>query len=210
MRMLGVTQRVDSARGYAETRDGLDQKWWPFLYALNLLPVTIGNYESGLASMLRHFTFNGFLFTGGNSLCKYDGRAPERDAVETRLLEYAIENNLPVLGICRGMQVIQDYFGVRLCRVPGHVNTSIEIRVNKGRRLSDELVNLKSVNAFHEWGAYSTSRDLEILATSTANVVMAVEHQSLPIFGLMWHPERESQQSGIDQSLFNKIFFADS
>ena len=137
---------------------------------------------------------------------KNDDAAPEPDAAETRLLAHATQNNLPLRSIFRGMQVIQDYFGVDLCQVPDHVNTRFDLRVSKGRKLSGEVLKLNIVKAFHDLGVYTTTSELKILATLTKGVVMAVEDQALPVFGLMRHPERGIPNNSIDQTLFKKIF----
>lgn len=44
-------------------------------------------------------------------MVEYGGNAPERDAVDHKLIELCIKNNIPVYGFCRGMQSILDYFG---------------------------------------------------------------------------------------------------
>lgn len=66
----------------------------------------------------------GIVLTGGNSLCKYGGNAPERDENEHTLIDYAVQNNIPLYGLCRGMQVILDYFGIELENVAFHAATS--------------------------------------------------------------------------------------
>jgi len=127
--VIAVSQRVDVLADGDERRDALDQRWTDFLLTCDITPLLMPNNINAVRELLNNHSVAGVLFTGGNDLVQYGGDAPERDEVETWLLEFAITGNLPVLGVCRGMQLIQHYFGVKLMPVEGHVIKEQVIRV---------------------------------------------------------------------------------
>ncbi len=130
MKAIGVTQRVSLVPAYGERRDCLDQAWTRFLAACGLLPVLLPNVTEAALALTERAGVAGLVLTGGNDLAVLGGDAPERDAVEIALVDLAERRGLPVLGVCRGMQVIQQRFAIPLRRVDGHVAQRQLIRVD--------------------------------------------------------------------------------
>ena len=205
MIQVAVTQRVDIIESYGERRDALDQAWTDFLLGVGITPLLIPN-NPDYARQMDVSGLSGLLLTGGNTLAKYGGNAPERDQTETVLLKNAIEHSIPVIGVCRGMQLIQDYFGISLQPINGHVATRHSLETANTSKFSDLLGSFDTVNAYHDFGTQESVEELQIVAHTASGIVMAVEHDTLPIFGQMWHSERESPYSPIDQQLFRRIF----
>jgi N5-(cytidine 5'-diphosphoramidyl)-L-glutamine hydrolase len=207
MKRIAVTQRVDMISSYEERRDALDQRWITFLQTINLLPILVPNNISFVQQLIRDKSVDGILLTGGNSLVKYGGDAPERDEVERLLIEFAYSKKLPLLGVCRGMQMIQDFFNNSLFEVDGHVATRHSLVVNEGLRISNVVNNYQDVNSFNKYGAYKVKGDLLSVAHSLDDVVMAIEHKEHKIFGVMWHGEREAPFNKNDKDMFKEIFW---
>ncbi|MBF0587959.1 MAG: gamma-glutamyl-gamma-aminobutyrate hydrolase family protein [Magnetococcales bacterium] len=182
-RLIAITQRVDIIADYGERRDALDQQWIKLLAAMDALPLLLPNHLRQAQSIVEKMKPDGFLLTGGNSLVNCGGNAPERDAMERMLLERTLMTGTPLLGICRGMQVIQDYFGTPLQRIKGHVTRKQTIRIHEHR---------VETNSFHDFGAYETPQPLTAWAWADDHVIKAVRHKSAPIMGFMWHPERHT------------------
>lgn len=176
------TQRVEIIESYGERRDCADQNIPRFIEACGYLPVPIPNVLDIAGKMAQQMHPAGIVMTGGNSLVKYGGDAPERDEAERELLAFALQYGIPVYGFCRGMQVILDYFGCELEQVQGHVAVRHEVAGMLG-----EL----EVNSFHNQGCRNIKNPLEILAQSKDGVVEAVRHKEKRVLGTMWHPERE-------------------
>jgi N5-(cytidine 5'-diphosphoramidyl)-L-glutamine hydrolase len=189
---IAITQRISEARDYVERRDSLDQRWIPLLLAHDIWPILVPNNTDYVTHLCKHRDIDGILFSGGENLIHYNGLVPERDETERILLEWAIDVKLPVVGVCRGMQLIQDYFGGKLTSVKGHTATRHRLSVNPDSRYEQRLNSFEDVNAYHGLGAFDSVDELRVSARSEDNVIMAVEHTSLPIFGQMWHPERET------------------
>ena len=197
MKAVGVTQRVAVVADYGERRDCLDQAWTRFLAACDLLPVLLPNVKDAALALCERAGIDGLVLTGGNDLAVLGGDAPERDAVENALLDWAVQRGLPLLGVCRGMQVIQQRFAIPLRRVEGHVAQCQVIRIDGER---------KEVNSYHHFAAFDSRPPLEIWAVADDGVVKAIRHSAEPITGIMWHPERSAPFSPADVVLFRQVF----
>lgn len=197
MRAVAVTQRVATVPEYGERRDCLDQAWPRFLQASGLLALALPNVPALALSLCEQADIGGLVLTGGNDLTVVGGDAPERDETESRLLDFARARALPVIGVCRGMQLIQSRYGVPLERVSGHVAPDQTIDIEGERR---------RVNSYHCFGARQTRAPLEVWAMADDGVIKAVRHTREPIVGIMWHPERTSPFSAFDVELFRRLF----
>lgn len=181
MKTVAVTQRVVVDSETSERYDALDQRWISFLRNCSLIPLVVPNNPYTADEILRDTKWDAVLLTGGNDLCVCGGNAPERDETEFFLLKDAIERKIPLLGVCRGMQVIQQHYRVTLQPIKGHVMPLQTIHVNG---------TPTTVNSYHRFGAIQTSSSLETWAVALDGVIKAVRHRNLPIQGIMWHPER--------------------
>lgn len=139
----------------------------------------------------------GIVFTGGNSLTKYGGDAPERDETEYAMLKLALQYNIPVYGFCRGMQTILDFYGCELNNVTGHVAVRHDIEGTLGKR---------NVNSFHNQACLHANDLVEVLARTEDGVIEAVRIKSQKIAATMWHPEREQNFKKEDIELVQKLF----
>ncbi|MFL2769942.1 MAG: gamma-glutamyl-gamma-aminobutyrate hydrolase family protein [Rhodospirillaceae bacterium] len=197
MKIIAVTQRVDIITTYNERRDALDQAWTTFLTACGVLFVPIPNDPQSAAGLVQSLDIAGVLFTGGNDLVSCGGDAPERDAMESRLFDWTREHRVPLLGVCRGMQVIQQQLGVPLKQVDGHA----------GKRHDIEIENeTRSTNSFHNFAAFETVDGLSIMARSSDGVIESVCHNRENILGIMWHPERDDPFDSSDIDMFRTFY----
>jgi len=197
MKSLAVSQRVAVIPSHGERRDCLDQAWPRFIAACGLLPIAVPNVPEVALALCEARDVAGVLLTGGNDLVAFGGDAPERDQTEAALLDFAQARGLPVLGVCRGMQLIQHRHGVPLGRVEGHVARSQHIHIEGARA---------EVNSYHNFGTSETREPLQVWAVADDGVVKAVRHSSRPVTGIMWHPERCVPFRDDDISLIQQIF----
>lgn len=191
------TQRVEVAAGYNERRDCVDQQIPRFLRSCGFLPVAAGNLPEYIENFAESFSLAGILLTGGNDLARYGGNAPERDETERLLLEHAVRHDIPLLGFCRGMQMIADYFENPLQPIEGHVACRHHV---EGKGFS------RPVNSYHRWGLTTVREPLQVLARAEDGVIEAICHRRRRIMGIMWHPERETPFMKDDIEMFSRFF----
>jgi N5-(cytidine 5'-diphosphoramidyl)-L-glutamine hydrolase len=191
MKLIAVSQRVVIDPATGERRDALDQCWTPFLQTCGFVPLLIPNHAETARQLITSQNVVGVLLTGGNDLAAYGGHAPERDATEFALIDAAERIGLPMLGVCRGMQMLQHHAGVPLQRVAHHTAVRHSLKTARG-----EL----NVNSYHDWGTTTTMPGLEIVAMAKDGVIEAVIDRKRRLAGIMWHPERETvfKQTDID------------
>jgi putative glutamine amidotransferase len=199
MRIVAITQRVTIVPEYGERRDCLDQAWPRFIAACGLMPLALPNVPEVALALCGAANVAGLVLTGGNDLAALGGDAPERDATENALLDAAEPRGLPVLAVCRGMQLIQQRGAVPLTRVEGHVARRQTIRVD-GEPME--------TNSYHRFGARESRPPLDVWAVAGDGVVKAVRHSARPTTGIMWHPERNTPFAAADIALFRRVFKA--
>ncbi len=125
----------------------------------------------------------------------------ERDALERGLLRRAVEAGKPVLGICRGAQLLNVHFGGSLHQeLEAFYEETPQVRtVRPRKRVEIEPGSLLAgilrtpacrVNALHRQAVDRLGEGLRIVARETTGVVQAVEHEARPfLLGVQWHPE---------------------
>jgi len=93
--------------------------------------------------------------------------------------------------VCRGMQLIAEYFGSNFKKVEGQVAIKHTLKVNKESKYFNRLIKLDKVNSYHGYAVSSVPDELLVSATNDSGVIKSIEHRQYKIFGQMWHSERE-------------------
>ncbi|MBR1579858.1 MAG: gamma-glutamyl-gamma-aminobutyrate hydrolase family protein [Selenomonadaceae bacterium] len=187
------SQRVELVASYGERRDCADQMIPKFLRSCDLVPIPVPNIPNIAVEIASTIDPRGIFLSGGNDL----GSAPDRDETERRLLEWAIENERPTFGICRGMQFIAHHFGAALSTVENHVRV---------RHAVNGLINRSGVNSFHKFGLIDVPDCFEVLARADDGSIEAIGHKQLKIAAVGWHPEREAPFVDDDIAMIQKFF----
>ncbi len=151
------------------------------------------------ASLAREFS--GLLLTGGGDVepARYGGaRLPtdtvdvDRDREEFALLDAFLRQGRPVFGICRGVQLLNVYFGGTLRQqVPGHADGARHtVHAVPGSRIEALCGAAFETNSWHHQAADALAPGLRCTASSPDGLAEALEHEAFPVFGVQWHPER--------------------
>lgn len=182
--VIAISQRTNYYHQIDEYRDEIDQKLMKWVLRLGFLPLQIPNIlEDKLYEWIKVFSPHGFIFSGGEDV----GSNNSRDSTEKEALKFAMQNNLPVLGICRGMQIMGLEDSGELCNVADHVNVSHSIKGIDVERGKLPMV----VNSYHKLAFKKCPKSYQVIATSDDNVIEAFSHKKLPWEAWMWHPERD-------------------
>ncbi len=105
----------------------------------------------------------------------------ELDKLEFLLIKEALNRKLPIFGICRGLQILNIYFGGTLKEIPAsHLGLH-------NIKLKNDVV--KSVNSFHHLCIDTLASNFSILAKSNDFVVEEIEDKKRMIFATQYHPE---------------------
>ncbi len=151
---------------------------------------------------------------GGDILPSYFGQEdegsydidPERDKIELELTECYIRAGKPILGICRGHQVLNVVLGgdiiqdigdeLRPFHTPGDLPTDQIHTVcsAEGSFLRELYGLIFPVNSYHHQAVGKIGTGLQAVAWTESGLVEAFQHETLPIRSMQWHPERMSYE----------------
>lgn len=181
--LIGITMRVTSDV-HGERRDALAQDWGGFMAAVGVDWLPLPNLGEPTAKLAERLGLTGLLLSGGDDI----GATPDRDETESALLTWAFARDVPVLGICRGMQFLQHWFGGGL----KPLDADLHVRRRHLIHLADG--HEREVNSYHRLGIAPESLAAELVPLAFCardGSVEAVRARSFPALGILWHPERE-------------------
>ncbi|AIN98306.1 glutamine amidotransferase, putative [Leishmania panamensis] len=95
----------------------------------------------------------------------------------------------PVLGICYGMQMLTGLYGGEVCRGRVREDGQDSIQIDTSSPIFAGLDSTETVLLTHGDSITDTGTELKVIARSSAGIIAAVQHQSLPLFGVQFHPE---------------------
>lgn len=212
--LIGLTGRRKNAGQLAGTPESLHSLTGDWFYAA----YSNGVYEAGglpvnlpldIDPALYAERLDGILLSGGTDVAsqqygKETGAEDqpaehERDEFELALLAAASERQLPVLGICRGLQLINVACGGTLHQhVPEHAGFDDppetllhEVTLEPDSLLGSLYGEHHAVNSLHHQTVDEVGESLRVTARDRADGqgVEGIEHRSLPIVAVQWHPE---------------------
>jgi putative glutamine amidotransferase len=211
VKVIGISAYLEQARwGVWDQRAVLvPESYVLMVRAAGARPVLLPPDEAGAADVVRRL--DGLVLAGGadDDPSRYgaDGHEltvtrPDRDAGELALLEAALDVDLPVLGVCRGMELLAVAYGGKLHQhlpdllggelvhqpEPG-VYGSHPARFAPGSRAAAIFGERADVNSYHHQ-AIGDPGKLAVTGWADDDVIEAVEDPSRRfIFGVQWHPE---------------------
>jgi putative glutamine amidotransferase len=127
----------------------------------------------------------------------------ERDDLELALMGHAIDGSLPVLGICRGLQIVNVHGGGTLHQdVPPHARYDVPphaavhpVEFTEGSVLGGLYGMRREVNSLHHQAVDDVAPGYIVSARGDDGGVEGLEHESLPIVAVQWHPEMMTERA---------------
>lgn len=210
--LIGLTGRVRAAADIAGFPAGLAQvgvdlyvsAYAAAVFAAGGLPVHV---PQGIDPAAYAGRLDGLLLSGGADLDpgRYGAVAdpalgavePARDDAELGLVERAVTDGLPILGICRGLQLLNVWAGGSLHQhVPEHARYDIapddafdEVVVSPASRLGLMYGPSRRVNSLHHQSVDRVADGWIVTARSTDGTVEALEWPGHDVIAVQWHPE---------------------
>lgn len=211
---IGITMRNGDSAKYAEKRDALSKDWTTYLGLLfpDAIIIPLLNRPMNIIKTMKELRIDRVILSNGGDW----GLDIMRDSTEKKLLAYCIKHRIPILGVCRGMQVLNVLFGGRL---ENDVQEKTGHEHRKGTIHAVEIIaktpfskftkkKTMSVNSYHHQGvtASGIARPLKIFAQSSDRLVEGLYHPTKPIVGIQWHPERKNPSANFDKKVITNLF----
>lgn len=211
---VALTSREVQAETYSEARDAISTGWVEWCRERNFLPLVLPNDGGCAVELLSRVSPSMVILTGGNDVMERAGRggfSARRNQAERTVLDWVVDNHVPTLGICRGLHMINWYFGgdvtANLPTADQHVGTRhATCLFGDLDDLSDE--SIIETNSFHSQGILpnAVAPPLRVEAVCEGDgTVEALAHVGLPILGISWHPERVSPCTALDTALVQDL-----
>ena len=216
---------------YGDWMDCLENNYTTFFEEKGFDLITVPKATLSISDFLNTKKFNGIILTGGENInpSYYDGNtkknyySKDRDRIELNLIKHAVKHKIPVLGICRGMQLINIYFNGKLIQNINSIDKNKSHKSVKSHQIKiicpeiSNILNTKyvDVNSYHDQGLIVSmiGENLKPFAIfEDINIVEGLYHENLPIAGIQWHPERTNDSKLFDDLILdgfinNKLFW---
>ena len=186
---IGITSNIkEHYKGYI---DFLDHYWVEYFGKkksdYNLIPNNTYLSEKILKKI------NLLILTGGNDIISNKKESLIRNKIEKNLIKKAIKKKIPILGICRGAQLLNISFGGKIKKVRNQMRTRHNIYITKNDIIKKKILN---VNSFHNFGIKKNnlSKKFDRIAFDKEKNIEMFISKKHKIIGVMWHPEREENK----------------
>lgn len=197
---IGISMREVNAIGYEEKRDAIARDWPNYMF--NVFPnakwTFIPNLGIKSVEYFQKWDLNALFLSGGDDI----GVTQDRDNSEIELLKYALKKKIPIVAICRGMQLVHTFYKGQL------TNGNNTFKTN--HKATKHLVSLEGeqhmVNSFHTNKIVEETIHESFEITSRCIKDNSVEgFKNDKIITMMWHPERDKNYPKWNEELIKKF-----
>lgn len=208
MMKIFITQEINIIKSYKEKANTLSIELINYFlkYRPDILLIPVPNNIEKSNQMFDSLKPEGLILSGGNNINEFK----ERDETEKKMVQNFLIKKKPILGICRGIQFLNIFFG-------GKVQLNTNNKFGRNHSNSKHLVDIKGldrknqqikVNSFHDYGILikETAKNFKIFATCDEKIVEGFYDLEKKIYAIQWHPERKNSSPDFDIKLISKVF----
>ena len=184
--------------------DFIDHYWINFFKKNNLKYIMLNSEINNSLKILKIFKQKKklLILTGGSDVEKKSYESIKRDNLEKKLIKIALNENIPILGICRGAQLFCKINGFKLIKVKNHMCTKHKVNFNF------QFLNYKKtekVNSYHSYSIKARNKkNFKIIAQDDTGNVELYSYKKNNLF-YMWHPERNKDYKELKRIM--KFFY---
>jgi len=123
---------------------------------------------------------------------------PERAGISVEMIKFCAEKSIPLFGVCLGHQAIGVAFGATVSRAPELLHGKTSLVFHKQQGVLDDLPSPFTATRYHSLCVEKESvpEVLEITSATDSGVIMSMQHKTLPIQGVQFHPESVLTEHG--------------
>ena len=123
---------------------------------------------------------------------------PERAGISVAMINYCAEKSIPLFGVCLGHQAIGVAFGATVSRAPELLHGKTSLVFHKQQGVLDELPSPFTATRYHSLcvDKDSVPQVLEVTGATESGLIMSLQHKTLPIQGVQFHPESVLTEHG--------------
>lgn len=199
--------------------DVLENDYVKYFHSKNITLLPISNAEQNPKQFINRFNVTHIVLSGGNNITpslygnkdeQMEGTSLVRDELEVSIIKVALELDIPIFGICRGMQLLNVFFG-------GTLHQLTKEKINHPPAVPHGIVSNRNIleenkvfqtNSYHNQAVLKggMAKDLEIVAhAENTEIVEMLTHKMYKVAGVQWHPEREGSCSTLDSHLLDQF-----
>jgi len=199
--LITPTVSWDRRKGFVFS---IEKNWIDYANKLKF-NLIIYNYDKNFFEINKK-KIQAVIFSGGNDIYSKNKKKNNflRDKFETILLKNYLKKKIPILGVCRGFQFINNFFKGDQIKIKNHVRVNHEIIINNFFFKKNTKIN---VNSFHKFAIMKVHNQLKATGIDkNDHSIEIAESKKLKVLCMMFHPERKNKsQEAIDNYL--KFFF---
>jgi para-aminobenzoate synthetase component II len=174
--------------------------------------LVVDNYDSFVFNLVQYLQQLGAECTvvrndavAAEEASKYDGvlispgpGTPEKAGISVEMIKYCAQHSIPLFGVCLGHQAIGVAFGATVSRAPELLHGKTSLVYHKQQGVLADLPSPFIATRYHSLCVEKDSvpETLRITGSTDSGLVMSVEHTTLPIQGVQFHPESVLTEHG--------------
>ena len=147
------------------------------------------------------------ILCGGNELIQEDASKKNqlRLKQDKQIYEFAKKNDIPLIGICYGAQLIAKSYKCKISKITNHIGNHYVKTLDQKSQVIKSKKHFK-VNSYHNNAITAYAKEIMPLAIANDNSIELFKVENKKILGMMWHPERFHKARKIDKDIFLNFY----